>query len=426
MNLLIKSIRIIDPTGSVNDQGTDIYIEDGIYKNITGSILPGECRRDTIIFNGAGKYISIGWFDMRVNFREPGYEQKETIASGQQAAAAGGFTGVAIMPSVNPVIQTRADIEFVIAKSKNAITEVYPIGSLTVNREGKELTEMYDMQLGGAVAFSDDDRFLADSGAMLRAMQYAKQINSRVISFCDDKGLSCSNSVNESLNTTMLGMKGSPAIAEEIGLERDLALCRYSGASIHVAGVSTRNAIEIIRKAKQEGLPVTCEANVYHLMLDDGTLIDFNTNYKVKPPLRSTDDCKALCEAVFDNTVDVIVSNHSPQDVESKNIEWDFASYGMIGLESFFGVLNGAIDGKVKIGELVKKITVNPRKILGIKIPSIKEGEKINFTIFDPDAEWTFEEKNIRSLSHNTPFIGKKLRGKVIAIANNGIFETIL
>ena len=425
MNLLIKSARIIKAEEPANDKTFDIYIEDGGYKNIALAISQTDCKKGTIVFDAKGKCISIGWFDLRANFREPGFERKETIISGINAAIAGGFTGVALMPSVNPVLQTRADIEFVISKSHGAITDIYPMGALTLNRDGKDITEMYDMKCGGAVAFTDDDRFVKDSGVMLRAMQYVQQINSKIVTYCDDTGLSGNNSTNESANTALLGFKGAPAIAEEIALERDLSLCRYSGVSIHISGISTKGSVDIIRKAKKEGQPITCEVDIHHLMLNDAALSEFDTNYKVKPPLRSKDDTDALIKGVVDGIIDAIVSNHSPEDIESKNVEWDFASYGSIGLESCFGVMNTVLSGKMNLSQLIEKITVNPRKILGIEVPVIKTGEKANFTIFDPELEWTFGENNIKSLSKNTPYIGRKLKGKVIAVGNKDLFESL-
>ncbi len=423
MNLLIKSVRIIDNNPQVQDKVVDIYIEGGIYKKIAVSISPTDCKKGTEVFNAERLCISAGWFDMRVNFREPGYEQKETIASGQRAAASGGFTGVALMPSVNPVLQTSADMEFVKTKSRNGLTDVFPLGALTVNREGKDITEMYDLKQGGAVGFTDDKRFIKDSGVMLRALQYANQIESPLIVFCDDTSLSGNTSSNESEVTTMLGLKGSPGVAEEIALLRDLSLCKYTGVGLHIAGITTKGAVEIIRQAKKGGMPVTCEVAAHHLVLTDDSLEEFDTNFKVKPPLRSKEDVAAICDALVDGTIDVVVSDHSPEDIESKHVEWDYASNGMIGLESFFGVMNAALSGEISLPQLIEKITVNPRNILRLPHVEIKEGEKANFTIFNPDVEWTFSENHLQSLSRNTPFIGYKMKGKAIAVGNNNQFQ---
>ena len=331
MNLLIRSVRVVNSNPDLQDKKVDIYIENGIYSKIADTISTAVCKEDTEVFNAAGNYISIGWFDMHVNFREPGFEQKENIVSGQLAAASSGFTGVALMPSVNPVLQTRADIEFVMLKSKGRITDVFPMGALTVNTDGKELTEMYDMKLGGAIAFTDDKRTIQNSGVMSRAMQYVQQIGSRLLVYCDDTGLTGETNANESLNTLVLGLKGAPSIAEEISIERDLSLCRYNGSGLHFTGVSTKEAIGKIRDAKKNGMPITCEVAVHHLVLTDESLEEFDTNYKVKPPLRSKEDVVALRVALSDGTIDVITSDHSPEDKESKQVEWDFAAYGIIG-----------------------------------------------------------------------------------------------
>ena len=425
MNLLIQSVRIVNPNSGLQDNKVDIYIENGIYHTIADSISPTTCKNGTEIFNASGNFISIGWFDMHVNFREPGFEKKENILSGQRAAAAGGLTGVAIMPSVFPVLQTRADIEFVMSKSKGNITDIYPIGALTVNSEGKELTEMYDMKLGGAVAFTDDKRSIQNSGVMMRAMQYVDQIDSRLIVYCDDEGLTGETSANESLNTLLLGLKGSPAIAEEIAIERHLSLCRYTGTSMHFTGVSTKEGIDKIREAKKNGMPITCEVAVHHLVLTDESLEEFDTNYKVKPPLRSKEDVAELRIALADGIIDVITSDHSPEDKESKQVEWDFAAYGIIGLESLFGLICPLLSDKFPLSKLIEMITSNPRKIMGLKNPEIKVGEKADFTIFKTDLDWIFKASNIRSLSSNSPFIGKKMKGKAIAIGNNNLFQLI-
>lgn len=424
MNLLIKKVIINDPASPYNGKKTDVLIQNGRYVSFGENISADKSGIHVLELDGAE--ISPGWFDMKVSFREPGEEQKETIQSGQHAAAQGGFTGVLLMPSTSPALQTHADITFVKSRSANHLVDVYPAGALTENREGKDLSGMYDMKLAGAVAFTDDKRAIVSSGVMLRAMQYAGNIGMKVISYSDDPGLTSKLQANESPATTLLGFKGAPAIAEEIAVNRDLSLVAYSGQSLHISGVSTREALSAIRDAKRKGLPVSAEVFVYHLLLDDSALESFSSLYKVKPPLRTTDDVKALREAVLDGTIDVICSDHCPEDEESKDVEFDYAAYGIIGLESFYGVLQKAFNGSMKGKRLYELMVSSPRKILNLPVPSIIEEAAANFTLYHPSLNWDFTKDKIRSKSFNTPFIGENFKGKVIAVGNNGSFiETL-
>ena len=421
MNLLIKSVQLLSEGHPFHRKECDVYVENGVYKKFATGIDIKECARDTQVYDAEDQFLSIGWMDMRVNFREPGHEQKETIASGLNAAAAGGFTAVLLMPSTNPSLQTRADIEFVKSKSQSHVTTLYPAGSLTLNREGKELCELYDMQQGGAVAFTDDKKFLKDSGVMMRALQYAGNISSRVITYADDEYLSGNSLANESATTTLLGFKGSPALAEEIALQRELSLCNYTNTALHVSGISTAGAVNVLREAKKRGANVTAEVYAHHLVLTDESLNEFDSNYKVKPPLRSQEDVEALRKAVADGTIDVIVSDHSPQDIESKDVEYDNAGFGMIGLETSFAVLHTALKD-LPLEKIIACISTNPRKILGLPAPLVKEGEEANFTLFNPQEKWTFSKEDIYSLSRNTPFVGAEFKGRAKAVYANRLF----
>lgn len=416
MDVLIKNVQMNDPASEHHGKVVDVLIQKGKYRSIGTSVSAG---KDLRVVDASEGVLSPGWFDMRVSFKEPGEEQKETIKSGQDAAAAGGFTGVLLMPSTHPPLQTNADISFVKQQAANHVVDVYPTGVLTENREGNELSGMYDMKLAGAVAFTDDKRALSNSGVMLRAMQYASNIGSSVIAYTDDAGLTDKLQANESPATTMLGLKGMPAIAEEISVQRNLSLVAYSGLPVHVSGISTKEAVEIIREAKKKKLPVTAEVYVYHLALDDSKLETFHSFYKVKPPLRGEDDLKALQKAVLDGTIDVVCSDHSPEDIESKDVEFDYAAYGMIGLESFYGVLNTAMKGKLTNERLFELLVKAPREILKMTVPCIRENEIANFTLYYPKKEWTLEKSNLKSLSANTPFLGKNLVGKVSMTGNN-------
>jgi len=418
MNLLIKNVLINDLTSSHHGKKVDVLIQDGKFRAIGNSL---KAPSEATIVDGTDAVLSPGWFDMRVSFKEPGEEQKETIHSGQNAAAAGGFTGVLLMPSTHPPLQTNADISFVKRQAASHLVDVFPAGVLTDKREGKELSGMYDMKLAGAVAFTDDKRSINDSGVMLRAIQYAANIGSSVIAYSDDPGLTNKLQANESPATTLLGFKGMPSIAEAISIQRNVSLVAYSGHPIHLSGISTKEAVAMIRDAKLKKLPITAEVYVYHLTLDDSSLDTFDSLYKVKPPLRSAEDVIALREAVLDGTIDVVCSDHCPEDPESKDVEFDYAAYGIIGLESFYGVLNSAFKGKLTNDKLYHLLVKTPREILNIPVPKIKENELANFTLYHPTKEWTFEKSDLKSLSANSPFLGMKMKGKVLMVGNNGM-----
>lgn len=425
MNVLLKSVKIISPKTLLNSKTRDIFIKDGFINKIAENISEKECGKNILSFAHKGTCISIGWFDMKSNFRDPGFEMKEDIFSGMKAAAAGGFTGVALMPSTNPAIQTKADVEYIINKSKNNLVDIFPVGALSINREGKELAELFDMKQAGAVAFSDDKRAIIDAGFMLRSLLYAKNINAVVISYADDKSISGKNLMNESVNSVNYGMKGSPAIAEEIIIQRDIKLCEYTGSPIHFSTLSNSGSVELIRRAKKQGLPVSAEVCAHQLCFDDSFLSDYDANFKVKPPFRTQEDIKALIKGLEDGTIDVICSDHSPEDIESKNVEFEFAQYGIIGLETAFAAANSQLHKKLSIEQIIEKFTTRPREILHLPIPEIKEGVMANLTIFNPETEWTFTKEHIYSKSYNSPFINYKFKGKAIAVINNNRFEQL-
>ena len=421
MKIAFHGVTIADHRSELNGKKVDILIVDGSVIEIDKYISDRQYSKYVDVKNCDGIFISPGWLDMKANFREPGYEQKETIESGQAAAAQGGFTAVLLMPSVNPVIQKRADVEFLIGKSKNSNVDVYIAGALTVNREGKELAELYDMQLGGAVIFTDDKRAINNSGLLLRGLQYADNIGAKVIVYADDKSLSGDSLANESAVTTKLGFKGSPSIAEGIALERDIRLAEYANTPLHCSGVSSIEAVEAIRTAKKMGLPVTAEVNVAHLYFTDEVLNSFDSNYKVKPPFRGTTDKEMLKEALLDGTIDCVVTDHSPEDIESKDVEFEYAAPGMIGLETAYSVLNSAFDGLITPDQIAQVLSINPRSILGLHIPSITAGSVANFTLFNPAAEVIYDLNDLKSKSRNTPFLNRTLKGKVMMAINGSI-----
>lgn len=415
MNVLIKQALIIDPSSPHNGKTMDLLIEKGIITSIRSRINPD---KDVKTIEAPQLCVSTGWLDMQAQFCDPGFEHKEDLQSGIRAAAAGGFTGVAIVPGTNPPIHSKAQVEYVKNNTSGAIVDVYPIGAITQNREGKELAEMYDMLSSGAVAFSDDKNSIANAGVLMRALLYSKNFeNGLVITHCDDKSISQDGKMNEGETSTKLGLKGIPALAEELMVARNLFLAEYTDAPIHISNVSTQRAVELVKQAKAKGLKVTASVNAYNVALNDSLLNGFDSNYKLNPPLRTKADIEAIRKGLSEGTIDVITSDHRPQDIESKDVEFDHAAYGMLGLQTAFGLIN-TNKGKVKLETLIEALTTNPRAILNLQQPSIKEGEAANITLFDPEADYTLEKKHIVSKSRNTPFIGTTFKGKVIGIIN--------
>lgn len=419
MNLLIKQATVIDSTSPHNGRVVDILIEKGVITQIKKSITP---EKGIKTVEADGLHVSAGWLDMQVNFCDPGYEHKETLSNGLKSAAKGGFTSVCLMSGTNPPLHNKAQIEYVVNRASGNLVDVLPIGTLSHNQEGKDLSEMYDMKLSGAVAFSDYKKSTKDAGLILRALQYAQNINSFIITHCDDKTISHDGLVNEGVTSTKLGLKGIPALAEEIMLQRNIQILEYTGGKMHIPTISTKGSVELIKKAKARKLNITCGVAAYNLLLDDSELEGFDTNYKVNPPLRTKEDIDALKKGLADGTIDVIVSDHNPQDIESKDLEFDHADNGMVGLESCFGVLNAALSSKLSLENIVDALTKNPRAILGIDSVSVKEGVEANLTLFNPTKKYVFEKSHIVAANKNSGIIGKELKGEVIGVVNKNSF----
>jgi dihydroorotase len=416
MNILIKQATVIDSTSQYNGRVVDILIEKGVITQIKKTITP---EKGVKTIEAEGMHVSAGWLDMQVNFCDPGYEHKETLSNGLKSAAKGGFTSVCLMSGTNPPLHNKAQIEYLANRAKDNLVEVLPIGTLSHNQEGKDLSEMYDMKLSGAVAFSDYKKSTKDAGLILRALQYSQNINSFIITHCDDKTISHDGLVNEGVTSTKLGLKGIPALAEEIMLQRNIQILEYTGGKMHIPTISTKGSVELIKKAKAKKLNITCGVAAYNLLLDDCELEGFDTNYKVNPPLRTKEDIDALKKGIADGTIDVIVSDHNPQDIESKDLEFDLADDGMVGLESCFGVVNTALGSKLSLEIIIDTLTKNPRTILGLDSVSIKEGVEANLTLFNPTRKYVFGKSHIVSSNKNSGFIGKELKGVVIAVVNN-------
>lgn len=419
MKVLLREVTVVNGNDALKNQKKDILIEDGRITKIGDKL---DAPQGSQVFHRPGACVSVGWVDMKANFRDPGHETEESISTGLASAAAGGFTGVVLMPSTTPTIQSKTDIEYLIGKSAGHAVSVYPAGALSVNREGKDITEMYDMRQAGAVAFTDDKRPVTDSGLMMRALQYSGNMDALVISYADDSHISGKGMVNEGVPAVVAGMKGAPSFAEELMVFRDIRISEYTGVPVHFATVSTAAAAELIRQAKSKGSRISAEVTAHHLFFDDTVIPQFDSNHKVKPPYRSTADRDALRAAVADGTIEVICSDHSPEDLESKEVEFDFAAYGIIGLETAFAVARTALGNKVSASALADCFSVNPRRILNLGNAEIAEGKTACLTVFDPDQKWTYQHASIKSMSANSPFIGMELTGKPLAIVNNGRF----
>ncbi len=411
MNLLIKSATIIDPNSPFNQQIVDLLIEKGHISKIAPEI-----EADAEVIDGEGKYISPGFFDLNCNIGELGLETKEDLYTGTKAAAAGGFTGIVLMPNTIPPVHSKAEIEYLMNRAKKNLVDVYPLGAISHKREGKDLAEMYDMYLSGAKAFTDGNRPVQDAGLMERALLYAQGFDALVFSYPEDTAIAGKAKVNEGEISTLLGMKGIPSLAEELMIARDLYLAEYTGSQIHFSTISTTRSVELIREAKRKGLEVSCDVAAHHLVLTDEALVGFDSQYKVKPPLRTQDDVDALIDGLVDGTIDAIVSQHTPHEVEFKNVEFEVAEYGIIGLQT---ALSLVIMAGLDVDLIVQKLAIGPREILNIDIPVIREGELANLVLFDTDVEWEYNNKNNRSKSYNSPFMGQNLKGKVLLTFNN-------
>ena len=419
MKILVKNAKIVDSLSKHNNKTYDILINNNKIEKIAKTIA---IDSNTKIFKGENLHISQGWFDMHVNFGQPGYEQKETLKNGVKSASFGGFTEVMLMPNTKPQLDNSTMIEYIINYTKDDIVNVYPAGNLTKLQEGKNIVEMHDMINSGCLAFTDDKKSVQNNELMKIAQLYIKDTNKLIMNFPNDLSLQNHGVMNEGEISTQLGLKGIPSLAEEMMLDRDINICDYTNSKIHFSYLSTKKSIEKVKLAKSQNLDVSCDVTVHNIFLTEKELNNFDSRFKVLPPLRTSSDNKAIVEGLKDGTIDVITSDHSPQENEKKKIEFDNAEFGVIGLESAFGLINKNLENHLSLEEIINKISINPRIRLGITPPVIEEGNFANITIFDPSIEWDFAESDIKSKSKNSPFIGNKLKGKALAIYNNNLF----
>lgn len=413
MNILLKSAKIIDPANKDNHlKKRDIHIVDGRIEKIAKKI---DASNKTKIIDLKNLHVSIGWFDSGVCFGEPGYEERETIANGLLTAAKSGFTDVVLNPDTHPVPDSSSDIVFLKNASRGHATNLHPLGTLTNKGEGNDLAELYDMKNAGAVGFYDYKNSLENPNLLKIALQYAQNFGGLIFSFPLDKQISGKGIVNEGHVSTALGLKGIPAFAEEIQIARDLFVLDYTGGKLHIPTISTKGSVKLVAEAKKNKLDVSCSVAVHNLWFTDTVLEEYESKYKVFPPLRTTDDIKALLKGLKNGTIDFVTADHAPMNLEQKDIEFDNASQGTLGLETAFGVLNQLFDLETTI-----KLLTKGRIRFEVESHSLKQGEMACLTLFDPSYEYIFETGHIMSTSKNSMFLDSTLKGNVYGIVNNG------
>jgi dihydroorotase len=416
MKILLKGLRLINPEQKL-DMVADLLIVDGIIKEIDEN-LKIDSDGKTIDLNG--KICVPGLYDMHVHLREPGREDTETVLTGSNAAAAGGFTGVACMPNTTPTIDTAEVVGFIREKSKEHLVDVNPIGAVTKGRKGESLAPMLELSDAGAVAFSDDGTSVKTAFLLRSALEYSKMTNAPIIEHCEDESLA-GGAMNESIISTELGLPSIPTVAEDLIVMRGLLLAEYTGGKIHIAHISSKRSVELISEAKKRGVNVTAEVTPHHFSLTDENIRKFDTNFKMNPPLRKQEDVDAIIEGLQNGTIDCIASDHAPHSIEEKELEYIYAPNGIIGLETELGLTLTELfhKGKLTLEQVVEKLSINPRKILNLPLPLIAEGEKPNLTIIDLDFEYEVDISKFKSRSINSPFGGRKLKGKSVAVINN-------
>jgi len=414
MKILLKSVQILSPGAPFHRKKTNILINNGTITEIGSK----NYRADKTI-SGPNLVCSIGWIDMSANFCDPGYEHKEDLSSGAAAAASGGFTEVVIQPNTNPILDSKNEITYIQSGNHSRLVQLHPMGAVSVNTKGEDLTEMIDMHESGAVAFSEGVKPIGQSDLLLKSLLYVQKFNGLIIDRPEDYSLNQFGTMHEGVNSTLLGMKGIPGLSEELIIKRDIDLLKYTGGKLHFSNLSSGGSLKIIREAKKSGLEVTCDLAAYQPIFTDDSIGKFDTNFKVNPPFRDKKDNKELIGGLQDGTIDVIVSNHQPQDEESKKLEFDLAEFGVISSQTVLPCLV-KLSKEVDLQVLLNKITVTPRKILGLSIPKIEVGEIANLTLFDTKYKWVFDSKSNNSKSENSPFFGQELIGKARGVFNNG------
>lgn len=417
MNLLITGVSIADPSSQFNQQICDVRVENGKIASIAAQLTPKDGEE---IIEGKGAYLSPGFFDLNCSIGDPGFETREDIESATATATAGGFTGLAVLPNTQPVLHAKSQIEYIVNKSKGNLVDVFPIGAISLDLGGIEMAELYDMQQAGAVAFSDGEKPIKDDGFMSRALQYAKGFDALLMVFPENRSIAGKAQINESSTSVLLGMQGIPALAEEMQISRDIWLAGYHDAPIHIQNISTAGSVALIKKAKSEGIKITCDVAAHHLVFTEELLNDFDSNYKVKPPLRGESDVEALMNGLKEGTVDAISAQHRPQEIEQKDVEFGMAAYGIIALQTALPLL---VKAGLTATQIADKLAIAPRRILNLPLPVIEEGKQANFTLFNTDQQWLYNASNNPSKSSNSPLLNQTLTGKVMLVYNNNKYQ---
>ncbi|MBE0500638.1 MAG: dihydroorotase [Desulfuromonadales bacterium] len=417
MKLLIQGGRVIDPANNL-DAELDILIKDGKISKIGKNLKDDGVE----IFNASGRLVTPGLIDIHVHLRDPGYEYKEDIVSGTRAAAAGGFTSVACMPNTKPVLDNKSVAQYIIEKAeKEGFARVFPVGSITKGLEGDSLSEMGDMKGAGCVAFSDDGKPVTSGELMRCALEYSKPFNTVIISHAEDIDLVGKGVMNEGFVATELGLKGIPWVAEDAATARDVMLCEFTGARLHIAHVSTRGSVEIVRAAKKRGVRVTAEAAPHHFILTDEAVRGYNTNAKMNPPLRSAEDVAAVRQGLADGTLDAIATDHAPHHIDEKNVEFNIAMNGVVGLETALALTLELVSDKViDLNRAIELLTSGPASVLNLPVGTLTVGAPADVTIIDPGKKWTVSANDLISKSKNTAFDQRKMKGAAIATILGG------
>lgn len=417
MKLLLKNCHIIHPSEKI-DRKAHILLNDGIIESIEENIPDLTDIDKTVDLNN--QIVAPGFFDMHVHLREPGREDEETVATGCKAAAVGGFTAVACMPNTEPAIDSAEVVNFIREAARGNIVDVYPVGAATLGRKGESLAPLGELYDAGAVAFSDDGVAIKSAKMARMVMEYSRMFDAPIIEHCEDESLA-GGAMNEGYMSTFLGLPGIPTIAEDIIVMRDIILCKYTGARLHIAHISSAQSVEFVRQAKAQGLPVTAEVTPHHFSLTDDLLSSYDTNLKMNPPLRTKSDLEEILRGLQDGTIDCIASDHAPHSAEEKDMEFEYAPNGILGLETQIGLAFTNLYHKniLTIQTLIEKMSINPRKILNIKIPSFEIGAIASFTILDPNCNWSPQVAHFQSIAKNSPFNNYPLKGKATGIINN-------
>lgn len=423
MRYFLKNAQVIAPKSGKHLQNVHILIENGSIRHLLNSNQDLKVPEDAITISSPNLKVSVGWLDMRCLIPDPGQEFKESLTSGTKAAMKGGFTEIALLPNTQPPILGANDLSYFQKFNQNSLVKLLPMAKTSSDGLGNDMTEMTSLHHSGAIAFTEGDRAIQDTDAVRKIVVYLQKFGGLFMQRPNDNSLAKFGLMNEGTISTQLGLPAIPHLAEELMIQRDLNVLEYYGGKIHFSLLSSARSVDLIREAKQKGLAVTCDIAAHQLAFDDSVMLELESIYKVNPPFRTQEDITALKAGLVDGTIDAIVSDHNPQDTESKELELDLAAFGVIGLETAFAVANTFSD--LPLEDLIEKMTTQPREILNVTQPELKEGELANVTAFDADLEWTYQKKDIVSKSKNSPFIGHKLKGKALAVFNQGKAEVL-